>query len=304
MPVSLMGSYLALRLACAMEEVPDWVSPLRDSLIEQGDQADHLGLIARARSGMPHTMVPFVRSDIDLAYASLMFAECRSALIRSELSWVQTGYFQKTSLQGDSPALRYVDRIEPSTGSSAALLDPDQITEIMARLRGAEGIPGQFLTPESGDSPLMIEIAPPFRHILPRSFSYPAHRLFVARLFTPSGALALAPLGFRLQESVVTTDALPVERLMELQAAAAQGLWITLQHNRLRILGPLPDLLTPGSRSDCWIEPTREFGERLGGSVSATLQLPRAIAAAMMRRFSWLACPDPLHWRSLLELAR
>jgi hypothetical protein len=202
---------------------------------------------------------------------------------------------------GVSPVIQYIDRSEQGNEPNNVLLDPTDCVDLIEKLRDIQGAAGHFVAPDSGDAPLSIEIAAGYRSFA--TVASVGHRSpqFRARLLTPLGARALAPLDFEEGPSTLTLRPIAVERLMELQAASGQGLWIELHHETFRLLGPLPDLLTPGSRTPCAIDPVAVFRHALGGSPAAALSVPGSTAVALARRFGWLACPDPVDWRLLLE---
>jgi hypothetical protein len=233
-----------------------------------------------------------------------MFAACPSALIRSEHSWVNTGQFQKVSRYGATSVIEYIDRSDPGREPETVLLDPTHCADLVERLRRIGATAGEFVTPDSGDTPLTIEIAAEYRSFAPVASVGRRQPQFRARLLTRQGTRSLAPLEFGESQSTLTIRPIAVERLMELQAASGQGLWIELHHDTFRLLGPLPDLLTPGSRSELRLDPIGVFGQALGGLSSVTLNVSRSTALQMIQFFRWLTCPDPFHWRDLIELIR
>ena len=79
-PVSLMGTYLALRLLGANEETDSAVVEARQQLLNAATRMERGQFISKARSGMPEAMVSFSRDDLDISYAAVMFAASPGAM--------------------------------------------------------------------------------------------------------------------------------------------------------------------------------------------------------------------------------
>ena len=305
-PVSLMGTYLALRLLGANEETDSAVVEAKQQLLNAATRMERGQFISKARSGMPEAMVSFSRDDLDISYAAVMFAASPGAIFRGANTWVPAGYFEYRSRYGRTPALRYVDRTLPwSTADRASvdsvLLDPSRTEALMTALLALTDRSVALVAPDSDSHALTIELAPAVVALLSERSPLFNKGEISASLVSDARSVAIAPLKFEGRAGGFDITPLPAERLMELQAASARNLWICLEHPELRLLAPLPDLFTPGSRSDAFFEPIAAFKSHLGGTPVCEVGMPSELAHLLAQRFPWVAATDPCDWRSLQE---
>jgi hypothetical protein len=305
-PVSLMGTYLALRLLESREEVAAAVAEAERTLLAEAHRKERGQFISKARSGMSEAMVSFSRDDLDISYATVMFAASPGAILRGVNTWVPAGYFEYRSRYGRAPALRYVDRSLPwspaDRGSvDSVLLDPSRTESLLTSLLALSDRAVVLVTPQSDGHALSIELAPAVVGLLSERSPLFHKGEVTASLVSDSRSVAIAPLRFEGRDGGFDIPSLAAERLMELQAASARGLWICLEHPELRVLAPLPDLFTPGSRADAFFEPVAAFRGHLGGTPACEVAMPSEIARLLARRFPWVAATDPSDWRSLQE---
>ena len=294
--VSLMGAYVCARLLGRDD--------IANAIHAQGARADLADFFAQARSGMPEAMLPFERHELDLAYAASMARATRDALLRGSHTRVEGGYFKFATSHRGEFSMRYVDRSGVEGLPSNVLLDPHRSDELisklatlprpLARLRFT-GLEDEWFRIDFDDAvrPVFLQKpSPVFKAICPIS------------LVTRSRVTFLTQLEFRLEACVLRPTVCPVERLMELQAAALDDAWLLIEHPEFCVLAPLPDLFTKGSESVARFEPIVAFELGLGGSDLQTLPIKASLARELIDRFHWMSAPHPVTWRLLAEASQ
>jgi len=297
-PVSLMGAYVAYRLT-------------KDARIETAfnEEARQVGAMSAfidlARSGMNDTMLPFSRSAADIAYAAAMSRSNTDWVLRGEDTRVSGGYFRHSAPGRGAASVRYIDRSGIESEPTEALLDPSKVEKMLPRIQALSRPMARFVTVEPDQNWLRVDLEPSMRSLVTdKPLGVRTRNRGALSLVSRSSVAFLAEVGLSEDDTGIALRELPVERVMELQAAALDDQWLLLEHPEVCAIGPFPDLFTPGSEALARIEPIHTLAAWLGGEDLQTLAVPPALALDLMRKFHWMAAPHPVIWRALAEAAQ
>jgi hypothetical protein len=295
LPVSLMTTYVALKLTGD----PRIEQALADEPVRSAAMKRFLRL---ARGGMSDALVPFSRSEADLAYAAAMSRSCNSWLFRGEQSRVQAGHFvYRRSRRGPS-TIRYIDRHGGFEMQDLGLLDPSIIDDLIQTLKTLRQPLARWVVTDSDGITLDLALSP---ELAARVQGPPAEltgkNRGVISLVSRSEVRFFAEVRLIERGAVISTAPLSVERWMELQAASIDEAWLLFEHPEFCALGPLPDLFSPGASAIARVEPIDLLTWALGGNELETVNLPCALAVELHRRFHWMSAPHPVLWRALIE---
>ena len=297
-PVSLMGAYVAHRLS------PD--ARIDTAFNEEARQITAMAaFIDEAHSGMTHAMLPFSRSAADIAYAAMMSRSGRPWGLRGDDTRVEGGYFRYLAQQRGAPPVRYIDRNGIETEPKAMLLEPSSLEKVLPRIDALPRPMARFVSVDPEQCWIRLEFEPSMRSLVADKPVGVRNRNHGAlSLVSRSSVAFLAEVGLSEDDTGIALRELPVERVMELQAAALDDQWLLLEHPEVCAIGPFPDLFTPGSEALARVEPTQTLDHWLGGEDLQTLAVPPALALDLMRKFHWMAAPHPVIWRALAEAAQ
>ncbi len=297
-PVSLMGAYVAHQLTRD--------SRLGDAFNEEARQIGAMsGFIGQALSGMPHTMLPFSRSAADIAYAAAMSRSGRDWALRGQDTRVSAGYFRYSAQQRGAAAVRYIDRSGIEVEPKETLLEPSKVEKMLPRIEALARPMARFVSVEPDQQWIRLEFDPSMRVLLSeKPVGLRNRNRGAISLVSRSSITFLAEVELREDDTGIALWELPVERVMELQAAALDDQWLMLEHPELCAIGPFPDLFTPGSEALARVEPTHTLAHWLGGEDLQTLAVGPAVAVDLMRKFHWMGAPHPVIWRALAEASQ
>ncbi len=297
-PVSLMGAYVAYRLTKDAR--------IGDAFNEEARQVGAMSaFIDLARSGMNHTMLPFSRSAADIAYAAAMSRSSTDWVLRGEDTRVSGGYFRHSARQRGGASVRYIDRSGIETEPKEALLDPSKVEKMLPRIEALPRPMARFVTSEPDQNWLRVDLEPSMRSLVTdKPLGVRNRNRGAVSLVSRSSVVFVAEVELREDDTGIALRELPVERVMELQAAALDDQWLLLEHPEFCAMGPFPDLFTPGSEALARIEPTHMLAHWLGGQDLETLAVRPALALDLMNKFHWMAAPHPVIWRALVEASQ
>lgn len=298
LPISLLGAYVALRIShdarieAAFEEEAKQLTGMSEFLLQ-------------ARSGMRHAVLPFSRRAADIAFAAAMSRSREDWALRGESTFVEGGYFRYSGRKGPLPNVRYVDRSGVETAPEEVLLDPSKMAQMLPRIEALGRPMARFVTSEPEQHWLRLELLPEATTLLAeKPASLRSRNRGAISLVSRASVTFLAEVELREEERAIVVPGLPIERVMELQAASLNDQWLLLEHPEVCALGPLPDLFTPASTSLARVEPTQVFLHHLGGQELETLAVSPALAIDLMREFHWVSAPHPVIWRSIAEASQ
>lgn len=297
-PVSLMGAYVAYQLTKDL--------CLEAAFNEEARQISAMStFIDEAQSGMTHTMLPFSRSAADIAYAALMSRSGQGWALRGEHTRVEAGYFRLSAQQRGATSVRYIDRTGIEVEPKAMLLEPSKLEKVLPLIAALSRPMARFVTADPEQHWIRLEFEPSMRSLVTDKPAGLRNRNRGAiSLVSRSSITFLAEVELREDDTGIALRELPVERVMELQAAALNEQWLLLEHPEFCALGPFPDLFTPGSEALARVEPTHMLAHWLGGQDLETLAVTPALAVDLMRRFHWMGAPHPVIWRALAEASQ
>jgi hypothetical protein len=273
-PVSLMGAYVAHQLTRD--------SRLGDAFNEEARQIGAMsGFIGQALSGMTHTM------------------------LRGQDTRVSAGYFRYSAQQRGAAAVRYIDRSGIEVEPKETLLEPSKVEKMLPRIEALARPMARFVSVEPDQQWIRLEFDPSMRALLSeKPVGLRNRNRGAISLVSRSSITFLAEVELREDDTGIALWELPVERVMELQAAALDDQWLMLEHPELCAIGPFPDLFTPGSEALARVEPTHTLAHWLGGEDLQTLAVEPALAVDLMRKFHWMGAPHPVIWRALAEASQ
>jgi hypothetical protein len=290
-----MGAYAGARITGRAELV--------EAIRAAGERAAAPGFLTQARSRMPDAMLPFERDELDLAYAAAMTRSTRPALLRGLHTWVEAGCFLFTTASRDGIAVRYIDRSDGERLPSEVLLDPMRCARLIAGIGALPRVMATLRFTAVPNRGFEVALVPELSALnRPRGHATPRSTCTVS-VVTRSRVVALGSLEFQLDGGLLAPVACPVERLMELHAAALDDAWLLIDHPALRVLGPIPDPGEEGRSVPARVEPIAALASSLGGSHHQGVPMPVSLARELAARFHWLASPNPIAWRLLIESA-
>lgn len=294
--VSLMGLYAGARL---LER-----ADIADALIMSGERAAMPEFYAQARSGMPEALLPFERDELDLAYAASMARSVHECLLRGASTRVEGGYFKfVTPLKGDA-SVRYVDRSGIEGRPLQVLLDPVHSSALLQKISAWPSALASLRFTAIENQWFQVGFADALSAVFLRKEPAMRRAMCVVSVVSRSRATFLTETEFHLEGTILRPLAWPVERLMELQAAALDDAWILIEHPEFCVLGPIPDLYEDGSESIARFEPTAAFNLWLGGFDQQTIPIKVSLARELVGRFHWMSAPHPVTWRLLVEASQ
>ena len=313
-PLSLMGCYVAMRLSegqagsdPALDEVLDEFRQCIDNSI------DFRHFVRDACSGMPDTLMPFRRELLDIQYAAIMAQYSkRDWRIFGLDSRINAGFFNFPELVHHGRTPMYHDT-DPDRGGKPIfqeepLLEPERVQRLLNAFGTVRGDQFRLRVPDSGTH--LLELHAGNMHRPDRAEPVVDSRVSLIRLPDPVSL----QIGVR-SGTAVNVGAMPLHRTewgfqivaprlehtMELQAASLESCWLLIESARFRALARLPDLLEPGQSVQAFIEPRQAFVQYLGGENNVAVRVRRSVALAAMRRWPWLAVPNPYWWADLVR---
>lgn len=313
LPMTL--AYLAARMS--PEHRQGDMQVLTRSILQRTPKGIGLILKEQAKGGMPEAILPFRRSDLDIAYA-VAVAETRGQYrLRGLGHCVDAGYFE---ISIDS--LEYVDEVTRSSGYRSELLPFEGTSELIktldkvslkpVRLKVEELENRGFLSLSGGWVNEMLRInQPENRRTRPRDHISAEIRLLVAQGSDEPEVISKTKLGrfaFRFDTDRLVLKDIKPEQIMEMQAAWFKTqamddcrLWVVLENAHLRCLAPMPDVMEPGAESTAWLNPHIHIQQVLGGSESLMTLSTRREVRELMQRFNWMSVKDEADWIRLAQ---
>lgn len=289
---------------------------LQDTLIRVGSRSDRLGLIDKARSGMPQAVLPFTRPELDIHFAACHMSGSWPACFRGLGHAVDAGYFLRT-VNG----LEYIDSVTERSAAATELLDP-LLTRELHRIfaHWIERPSVQVADPAGGD---FLRLRPGMGTV-PSLRPAPAPRMADKPIEATVSLLRVQSQGEPVRQGLTTpppvlrlaTVKLPVEResgslllrkapasfLMQAHAASLSHedpwphLFLHIELPGSLLLAPLPRLMQSGDCVGAWWAPLYDIATALGGYESLNAHVTRSTAVAMMATTPWMWSPDAAEW--------
>lgn len=300
----LMALYAGCVIAREQNRTADF-QILKDALVQAVNTPEGRRLAEQALSGMPASLIPFLRDEVEIyaACASQHISRDRSFLFYSDASVIRAGYFQIRS--GDSH--RYFDRLvinnAPKREEPKEIFPRNRQQELLRTVISIDQTPAAVVVPENPKSLLEIE-SDALETCVRAAAQFQVKIALLRREKSGSkGDLKreLTCVGLNRRAAGVYALVLKPEHTMEIHAAAIAGQWLLIECDDIRLLTPMPDFDTIGARVEAWLQPSRVFSDACGLVQAPTVSLNRTLAQSLMRRHRWCGADDAVDWFSAIH---
>lgn len=300
-PLPAALAYLILRGASGVELELQVRQALHRALSQNQTNPWGTELRQQAMSGMPRAIVPFRRNELDILCATHLDPNSSALAFCGEGMKVPAGYFLMSYGQP-----RYVDEVRSYLEPRWELMEASQVAALLEVFKGtAKSWPILRVPLPGEDEDVLMDLSSGFvPHLKPNYRSDTQAPLTVnahMQLLKASGRVARdlgrLDLVWRWEGESVRlrySDGLRPEWVMEMQAASMQRAWLHLDCGFFKYLGPMPDLLEPGSIALGWLYPQGAIRHHFGGS-SRDVPVPSSCARALMQALPWALVSHPLY---------
>ena len=300
----LMALYAGCVIAREQNRTADF-QILKDALVQAVNTPEGRRLAEQALSGMPASLIPFLRDEVEIyaACASPNVSREGSFRFYSDASVIRAGYFQIRS--GDSHS--YFDRLvinnAPKREEPKEIFPRTRQQELVRTVLSIDQTRAAVVVPADPNSLLEFE-----SDALETCIQTPAKRhvkIALLRGGESGNAIGLkrelTSASLKRRAAGVYALVLKPEHTMEIHAAAIAGHWLLIDGEEIRLLAPLPDFDTIGARVDAWLQPSRVFSDACGLEQTPILALNQKLAESLMRRHRWCGADDAVDWFSAIQ---
>ncbi len=300
-----MALYAACVIARHQNRTADF-QILNGALVQAVNTSSGRRLAEQALSGMPASLIPFVRDEVEI-YAACAARQndwrCNRLRFYSDASSIRAGFFEIND--GDSG--KYFDRLAVEKDSERKkpreLFPRDRQQELVRTLIAIDQAPTAVVVPVHLDSLLDFE-----SNALETCVQDPTNFHVKIALLRGEESGKAGVLKRELTSAVLKRRAAGVyslvlkpEHAMEIHAAAIAGHWLLIDSGEVRLLAPLPDFDTIGARAEAWLHPCRFFSDASGLEQAPKVSISRKMAEALIRRHRWCCAVDAVHWFSAAQ---
>ncbi len=305
----LMGVYAACIIARQEQRNTDY-KILDEVLVKAGNTAGARDLAVKALTGMPESIIPFVRDEIDIhaVCAAVAYATTENYIgnahyrFYSDASLLYAGYFE---FKGGK-CLSYVDRFLTSVGKQVAhteLFPKNRLQELLRWVQSNGEIPVVVTVPANAS--FLLEFESTALETLVQSAAAFQVKLTLVQSAQTKNARGvkrqLTSASLKRQSAGVYSLTLKPEHTMEIHAAAFAGQWLLIEVAEMRLLTPLPDFDLIGARINAWFQPSPVLSDASGLHFTPTISLKRELAESVMRRHRWFGAVDVIDWFSAIQ---
>lgn len=279
---------------------------LNDALVQAVNTSGGRRLADQALSGMPASLIPFVRDEVEI-YAACAARQndwrCNQFRFYSDASSIRAGFFEIN----DGNSEKYFDRLvfdkDSERKEPQELFPRNRQQELVRKLLAIDQTPAAVVVPTHLDSLLDFE-----SNGLETCVQDPTKFQVKIALLRGEESGKAGVLKREITSAVLKRRAAGVyslilkpEHAMEIHAAAIAGHWLLIDSGEVRLLAPLPDFDTIGARAEAWLHPCRFFSDACGLEQAPKVSISRKMAEALIRRHRWCCAVDPAHWFSAVQ---
>jgi hypothetical protein len=247
-------------------------------------------------------VIPFKRDLLDQYLAALVFQEgVRGGFkLKSDYSFVETGFFRINSFNSNHEKIEYVDTISQvirGDGKLPEFLNESSKVDLIKLLyklsneslelhtsdgkHGTLKITGNFSlfthSLESSKCSLSLWVSPTNENKASLSRSLGNAKLYLGSL-----------------NEIYLTD-IKTENVMEMTAASQIGRWLLIESDLIKVFGKLPDLTDDFSKSNAHIDLSNAFNQFVF-QMKPFLYLDKAIVLRFSKNNKWFVPYDSLTW--------
>ncbi len=301
-----MALYAGCVIARHRNKTADFQS-LKDALVQAVNTPEGKSLAEQALSGMPASLIPFVRDEVEIfaaCAASQRISNYASFRFFSDTSAIRAGYFEKD----DNDSIGYFDRLAMKAwrkNEPPELFPRNRQQDLLRTVISLDQTPAAVVVPENPNS--FLEIESDALETCVQAVAQFQVRIALLRS-DKSGSKGclkreLTRVGLKRRAAGVYTLVLKPEHIMEIHAAAIAGQWMLIDGDDFRLLTPMPDFDTIGARVEAWLQPSRIFSDACG---LVLVQMPkvslnRKLAESLMRRHHWCGADNAADWFSAIQ---
>lgn len=279
---------------------------LNDALVQAVNTSGGRRLADQALSGMPASLIPFVRDEVEIyAACAARRNDWRYNRLRfySDASSIRAGFFEIND--GDSE--KYFDRLaidkDLDRKEPQELFPRNRQQELVRTLLSIDQTPAAVVVPTNLHSLLDFE-SDALERCVQDITNFQVKIALLRR--EESGKVAglkreLASAVLKRRAAGVYSLVLKPEHAMEIHAAAIAGHWLLIDSGEVRLLAPLPDFDTIGARAEAWLHPCRFFSDACGLEQAPKVSISRKMAEALIRRHRWCGAVEAVDWFAAIQ---
>jgi len=246
-------------------------------------------------------IIPFVRDDFDLSLASTLFSEISGFRVRSERSFVDSGF-----LRVREKDIEYIDSVAGITRDDAKYPDLLEHNEKAIILNFLDALASKnFRYQTANDDSEILKVLGDFTAFasitdsldcnislwhdpLTQSKNNKVNSNRLARRL--GSATILATDGYSLRLTGVLAQS-----KLEMAAGSLMDQWLLIESDQLKIFGKLPDLTLEGDLCPALVDPVSALDKFTLG-VSPTAYIDQDSAAYFSKAYPWFVPKDPDTW--------
>lgn len=272
-------------------KVRDWETPRAKNFIRD------------AKNSLNKGVIPFVRDELDLSFAALVFSERAEFLLRSDRSRVDCGF-----LRVSEKKIIYVDMVNAmirADSSSSELLSERDKVDLLLTLQGLATEPVFYQSAPDDENLLKVAGKKGAFAAVGRKLSCSVSLwngpqpgktgAVMGSLNRSLGKAALIPRG----DALYLQDLSGQDKL-EMTAASLVGQWLLIEAQEFKSFGPLPDLTMDVDQRKVAVDPMPLLKKFTLGTMP-TVYAEHDVARHFSKMYPWFVPEDSKTWLESIQ---